>query len=402
MKNILQIQFSTKSAGSSAIRLHEQLLKIPGYSSEIISLMRDEEPMHGIKYLPNWNSFKSTINNEIENYYFRYDKSKYGMFSNPFIGSSVINHSSFKKASIVYIHWVQMGFLTLNEIEKIVLSGKKIVFVLHDMWGITGGCHIDLNCNHYKEDCADCPILPEQGSFPMKQLAKKKLIYGHKNVSFISPSKWLAKCVEESSVGKEREVKYIPNFFDSPYFKPDSDHSERKDLIFEKSVKIISFAAVNIDSFYKGFDFLLKALEYLPSIYKEENLEIHVIGEKSQELLASIPYPIKYLGYLNSEEKMAKNLSVSDVFVIPSTADNQPTIVIESLSCGVPVVGFKVGGIPDMISHLENGYLAEVGDFKGLAKGIKFCLENKLKGFKLPDFQPEYVLSQHLKYIDSL
>jgi len=88
--------------------------------------------------------------------------------------------------------------------------------------------------------------------------------------------------------------------------------------------------------------------------------------------------------------------NAADVFIVPSLADNQPTTVQESLSCGTPVVGFNIGGIPDMIRHKENGYLARYQDSEDIAEGIKFCCKENLKGYMLPSFQPEATIQKHL------
>lgn len=402
MKNILQIQFSTKSAGSSAWRLHNAFKGIPGYSSEVISLIRDDEEKDGVSYMPRYAKLLAKINNKIEGYFYKYSKEKYGLFSNPVIGSSLTNHPSFKKADVVYIHWVQMGFLTLNEIEKIVNSGKKVVFVLHDMWGITGGCHHAGNCEQYKNGCAKCPIFLGRGNITQDQAEQKKRIYSRSNVSIISPSKWLAECALDSYAAGGCEVMNIPNYFDSKSFKPDPEKFHKRAAKGNLQTKVISFAAVDITSVYKGFTYLKKALEYLPNIYPDQPIEIQMIGAGDLGDLSTIPYKVNTLGYLSDEEEMAKALSISDLYVIPSIMENQPTIIIESLSCGIPVVGFKIGGIPDMIDHLQNGYLAEPLDYKSLAEGIKYCLEKNLKGFKLENFQPEYVLEKHLTFLNEV
>lgn len=399
MNNILQIQFSTKSAGSSAWRLHTMFNSIPGCSSEIISLHKDEDPKEGITYLSSYSVIKSKVNNRLERYLYKYDKEKYGMFSNPVLGTSISKHPSFKKASIVYIHWVQLGVVTLNELVRIVKSGKKVVFVLHDMWGITGGCHNAMDCDQYISGCNNCPIFNKQQSVVKSQIEKKKWIYAQPNVSFISPSRWLADRIRESYVAQGADVRYIPNYFDIKCFSPSGELRESDSTSEEVKPKVISFAAVNIFSVYKGFKYLVKALEYLPEIYNNPHVEIQMIGEGELGALSSISYKIHRLGYLKEEKEMADALKASDLFVIPSVMENQPTIIIESLSCGIPVVGFRIGGIPDMILHKENGYLAEPVDYKDLAEGIKYCLENNLKGFKLPNFQPEYVLDKHLSFL---
>jgi glycosyltransferase involved in cell wall biosynthesis len=83
-------------------------------------------------------------------------------------------------------------------------------------------------------------------------------------------------------------------------------------------------------------------------------------------------------------------------------ADNQPTTVQESLCCGTPVVGFNIGGIPDMIRHKENGYLAKYKDAADIAEGIKYCLQNELAGYMLPEFEPEKTITKHLDMIAAI
>ncbi|MBK8494140.1 MAG: glycosyltransferase [Chitinophagaceae bacterium] len=103
------------------------------------------------------------------------------------------------------------------------------------------------------------------------------------------------------------------------------------------------------------------------------------------------------MGFLNDEYSISLVYNASDVFIVPSVADNLPTTVLECLSCGTPVVGFNVGGIPDMISHRENGYLANYKDAADITKGILYCINNKIKGEIRSEFQPEVIVQKHLE-----
>jgi len=164
---------------------------------------------------------------------------------------------------------------------------------------------------------------------------------------------------------------------------------------------VLAFGAVNLFSAYKGFVYLERALNYLPEIYQETDLQILIFGEGSEaEIQDRFPYPVKVLGYLHAEKDVAQAYGATDVFVIPSIADNQPTMVVESLACGVPVVGFETGGIPDMIQHRSNGYLAEFKNHRDLAEGIKYCLEENLQGYQLESFDPEHIMSLHNELIN--
>jgi len=121
-----------------------------------------------------------------------------------------------------------------------------------------------------------------------------------------------------------------------------------------------------------------------------------------QEIADQIPFQTVFSGYLRDEYSPMLIYNAADVFVAPSLADNLPTTVLESLSCGTPVVGFNIGGIPDMIRHKENGYLAKYKDATDIADGIKFCIKNKIKGYTLPEFEYTHILDLHKKLLAQL
>ncbi|RPJ77659.1 MAG: glycosyltransferase, partial [Alphaproteobacteria bacterium] len=90
----------------------------------------------------------------------------------------------------------------------------------------------------------------------------------------------------------------------------------------------------------------------------------------------SLSFDVIYLGRLYDDFTLALTYSSADVFVAPSLEDNLPNTVLESLSCGTPVVAFNIGGMPDMIEHQINGYLSKPEDADSLAIGIKWVLED--------------------------
>lgn len=401
MKRILHIQFSTKSAGSAAWRLHEAFSTQPGFSSEVLSLHGDEINRPGLYYLPKLAAHKANLNNRLHRIFVKYDKSKYALFSYPILGTDISNHECVRRADVIYVHWVQMGFMTLRGLEKLIKTGKQIIFFMHDMWYVTGGCHNSFDCRGYQVDCSNCPILQKNKNIPSRQLALKEAIFNHENVTFISPSKWLRDCAKKSISTKRRPIHYIPNYFDSKYFVPQDKIQSKLKLGIDPNSKVIAFGAVTLFSAYKGFEYLQKALNYLPNIFQIENIQILIFGSGTEsEMENRFPYKFKFLGYLNSEEQLALAYGASDVFVIPSVADNQPTMVVESLACGVPVVGFETGGIPDMIQHKSNGFLAKSKDYVDLAEGIKYCLQENLMGFQLKNFDPTHLIRLHTNLLN--
>ncbi|HNF02863.1 MAG TPA: glycosyltransferase, partial [Ferruginibacter sp.] len=117
---------------------------------------------------------------------------------------------------------------------------------------------------------------------------------------------------------------------------------------------------------------------------------------------AAIPFKTRFVGFLKDEYSVSLVYNAANVFVVPSLADNLPTTVLESLSCGTPVVGFDVGGIPDMISHRENGYLARYKSAEDLAEGIRFCIKNQVKGRILANFEKDSVMKRHLDLMETI
>ncbi|HQW83117.1 MAG TPA: glycosyltransferase, partial [Ferruginibacter sp.] len=181
------------------------------------------------------------------------------------------------------------------------------------------------------------------------------------------------------------------------------DKKEAKNILdIPTNTTVISFGAVSIESYRKGWIYLNKAVLLL----KEDKLFTDVIllifgSDYNKEIAESIPFKTKFLGYLGDEYSTALAYNASDVFVVPSLADNQPTTVQESLACGTPVVGFNVGGIPDMIMHKQNGYLAKYEDENDLAIGIKYCLENKVEAKMLTGFDIETTLKKHMDLFEN-
>jgi len=144
-------------------------------------------------------------------------------------------------------------------------------------------------------------------------------------------------------------------------------------------------------------------LEILSHDSNVERFSILIFGSGyNKQIEDSMPFKIRFMGFLKDEYSTSLVYNAADVFITPSLADNLPTTVLESLSCGTPVVGFDVGGIPDMIKHKWNGYLAKYGDAEDISNGIRFCLQNNIKGQLLPDFEKGTIIKKHLELMNTI
>ena len=124
----------------------------------------------------------------------------------------------------------------------------------------------------------------------------------------------------------------------------------------------------------KGFEQLLKALRMLNG----DNMELIIYGTDENLESYAIPIPYRSMGYIRDDKKMALLYNAANITIVPSLSENLSNTIMESLSCGTPVVAFQIGGNSDMVDHKQNGYLAEERNSEDLAKGIEWCLENNI------------------------
>jgi glycosyltransferase involved in cell wall biosynthesis len=404
MLKVVHLQKRTTSAGKAALRLHNAFLEA-GLSSNILSVEPDINDSETIKVTGTKSRFVVRMDFNLQNFFTRHAEKQYGQFSFPFFGTNVAKHELVRNADVVYLHWVQGGFMNLRNYKQLARLKKPVIIFMHDMWSITGGCHHSLSCEKYKSGCTDCPIFSKKGIFDLPVIEfkrKKKLYKENDNLYFVSPSKWLFNCARQSNLTKEKPVYYIPNAFNDRNFRPVDKKDARNILNLDEDQTIIAFGAVRIDGPYKGWKELQKSLEILHGSLNNDKVTVLVFGSNfDSNILKGIPFRTKFMGYLKDEYSMTLVYNASDVLIAPSLAETFGYVVMESLSCGTPVVAFNVGGIPDLIKHKCNGYLAKYQDPEDIANGVKFCLENHIKGYLLPEFR-ESVIDRHIELLNAV
>lgn len=280
-----------------------------------------------------------------------------------------INKNDF---DLVNIHWIGNGFLGLNEFRKI--KAKK-VFTLHDSWAFTGGCHIPYDCTRYMSNCGRCPQLESNKNKDISSwgLKLKESSFKKENIIFVTPSDWLHRRAKKSKLLKDREIYTIPNGIDLDIFKPYDKNICKEILGLNKDKIVIVFSAVNnINDKLKGFHLLTKALELI----NNADIEILVLGSNKPSVPLNIKFPVYFLGPIYDEYTLTVAYSAADITVVPSISESLSLTSVESLACGTPVVAFEVGGIPEVIDHKLNGWLAPAFDVQSFAEGINWCINN--------------------------
>lgn len=334
---------------------------------------------------------------------FEVSKEERFSFSTSLFGNSIKNRKTVKKADVIHLHWINHSFLSVTNIKELNKLNKPIVITMHDMWYATGGCHHSRTCTNYTKGCGNCMFLsnPKSNDISAKQFAKKEKAYSS-NLTFVGCSNWITELAKQSPLLSNSKVLNIPNPIDISLFTIQDKKKAKQLLKLDMSKKHILFAAANVTNPRKGYKYLEKALENL----KEEEYEIIVLGDdKNNEINFAIP-TIK-LGYVSDLDTIITAYNAADVFVSPTLEDNLPNTIMESMSCGTPCVAFKIGGIPDLIDHKKNGYLAQYMNSEDLSSGIKWVLSNqeigKLARKKVETtFSEEKIASQFIELYESL
>ena len=311
---------------------------------------------------------------------FERDKSVRFSFSLANFGKDLRQHPAVQEADILHLHWINQGFLSLKNIAQLARLGKPMVWTLHDIWAFTGGCHIH-TCDHFQQTCGNCPYLrnPAPDDLSHRIWANKKRLFPE-NLHFVTCSDWLRGMALSSSLLADYPIISIPNPIDTQVYQPveeDERQKFRRETGIAPNAKVILFVAMKISEPHKGFRFLQAALQELKEKHADMPLEIMVIGKADPEALAALPYPVHALGLVQNPNDLAKVYAAADVFVTPTLADNLPNTVMESLACGTPVAGFRTGGVPEMVEHRVNGYIATQGDSSDLAEGIRWILSGE-------------------------
>lgn len=294
-------------------------------------------------------------------------------------GTDITKTREFKEADVIHLSWINQGMLSLKGIRKILESHKPVVWTMHDLWPASSICHYARNCRNYEKQCGNCPLLPGNGSsndLSARIWRKKRKILERNSILFVTCSRWLADKAKKSGLLSGQKVISIPNPIDSRAFTKENREEARLYAGLPEGKKLILFVSQRVTDKRKGMDYFITAINKMVEAHPEmkENCGIAILGGKAEELADKLPLPSYPLGYVSEEKKIASIYNSVDLFVLPSLEDNLPNTIMEAMACGVPCVGFNTGGIPEMIDHLKNGYVAEYKSSDDLARGIHWVL----------------------------
>jgi len=284
----------------------------------------------------------------------------------------LFSSQEYKKADIIHLRNLHGDYFNLKAIEKISKE-KPVVWTMHDLWAITGHCAHPFDCQKWKSGCKSCPYLNTYPAIKWDNTEylwnKKKEIYNNSKLNIVANSLWTKKKIEESIL-KNQNIYLIYNGVDTRVFRPYDKKEMRQKFNLPIDKKIILFSAIGgKKNPFKGWQYIEKVVLH----YKNDKniLFLSIGGKKESQKFVN---KIRYIKYINEDSLLAQYYSAADILLYPSLADTFGLVVAESLACGTPVVAFKTGGIPEIVSHKKTGYIADYKNFNDLINGIEYVL----------------------------
>lgn len=399
-------------AGNAAYRLHQSLQDV-GVDSHFLcyAKKKQDSTVHGIVHGPQGvytQNKEPSYSPQFTEHFNRWTGYKQlpgadqsiELFSDTISHLNLLDLPIVQEADVLNFHWMP-SILNLAELPQLSKE-KKIVWTLHDMNAFTGGCHYADTCVKYQSQCQNCEQIGQGHGSPGQDLARsmfdlKDQVYKLSNMTIVTPSKWLGECSKSSTTLKDKPHYVIPYSLDVNVFKPLDQAECQRALGLDSNSRYLLFTAASAGTKRKGFEYLVASLNQLASRYHD--VKVLVMGAYQPGSIQNCPLEIIPLGHLSDIHQVAQVYNAADVFVIPSLEDNLPNVVLESEACGTPVVGFDIGGIPDMVQHMHTGYLVPKGDVKSFAEGIGCILDLMKDNEQGAGFQQRCVENVHQKYL---
>jgi glycosyltransferase involved in cell wall biosynthesis len=291
------------------------------------------------------------------------------IFSTGLVGFDFTRTKEYREADVIHLHWICGGMVNMRHLAKV---DKPIVWTMRDMWPMTGGCHYSMECEQYKTGCGQCPQLGSQESRDLSRWVwKRKRKYIPTQAKLVGISHWLSDCARQSALFGDFDVRTIHNNVSIKEFFPVEKYLARQMLGIAADRPVVLAGAQGLESFYKGFDLYLQAIQQLGS-----ETRFVFFGKLDKQAVESLGCDYVNMGFLYDTVSLRLVYSAADVFVGPSKMDAFGKTLAEAMACGTPVVCFDATGPKDIVDHKVNGYKAKPFDPEDLVHGIEFCLHH--------------------------
>lgn len=289
-----------------------------------------------------------------------------------------IFHLWFRKKvdyDIYHFHDTSTTFSPLS--MRWLAKRKPVVWTIHDCSPFTGGCLYPMECTAFHIRCQRCPqlgIWPLLSRWDMTGIMQSyKRTTARKGLFVpISPSQWMADEAVKSGMFSQRP-RTIPYSVDVDFYRPVERQTVRKTFGLDPQAFTVLVSAWRLTDRRKGTEYALSALQSC-----DRPISVVVAGRyngRMQEMFSGLN--THFAGFIKDPNLMARYYAAADVFLFPTLADNLPNSVLESMASGTPTIGFRTGGLPDMVEHGVSGWLAELKDVEGLVEGLRTSFDRR-------------------------
>jgi glycosyltransferase involved in cell wall biosynthesis len=362
---------------NAARRLHQGLLKVGVQSSLYRANASSEQAADHIYPFPRPNPL------------LRYADSA-SKLVNARMGLTGLTHVSsrfwsFPDADVIHLHGADARWFNLNALKRLGRQ-RPIVWTMHDQHLGTGGCGYPQEwdaCEGWRKGCGDCPFARHEGwwldltHYTFNR--KKAILESLPALAVVAPNQWMLDFISTSAVTRKQTLRRIPYGIDTEVFSPSPTAQARRELGLPAEGKLLLSVATKLGQPRKGLQYYPSLLKRLRELNPDAELGLVLVGDQLPDAMRSEfnqHVPTYHLGHIDSAARLATVYSAADCFVITSRIDNFPNVVLESLACGTPAAGFRVGGLPDMIQSGKTGILADLGDTDAMASGISSLIND--------------------------
>jgi glycosyltransferase involved in cell wall biosynthesis len=258
--------------------------------------------------------------------------------------------------TILHLHWTP-GIINRKTIASI-LSTHKVIWTLHDMFPLTGGCHHSQDCSEFKKACENCPQI--RSAFKTKlannHVELRKLNNSFEKLILVSPSRWLQGIAQESAITSGAKTFCIPNPIDSTIFYIDAEKRQNRGEL-EDSEFVIGLCASDLSDPIKNVDVAVASVNSVASLFPSRRFRIIAVGRNLNKYVVNENIVLQEVGSLDSDAELAKIYRSMDIFINPSLQENYPTTLLEALAVGTPCIAWQSGGTNEIVTNDKTGYL---------------------------------------------
>lgn len=301
----------------------------------------------------------------LRSYYRRGNAARPGMYNGPVRPYPTPYVPDGTLPDLLHLHWVSQ-IIDYRSFFGSLPANQPLVWTLHDMQPLTGGCHHAHDCDRFQQTCGNCPALGRPSCHDLSfrdHGIKKRALFG-RVIHIVTPSRWLERLARTSSLFPAGcTFQTIHNGIDLADFRPLEKRAARRQLGLPEDGLVIGYAAESLNNKPKGIEEFLRAISRLKS---EERVTGLIFG-KGEPPAGIATIPLINLGFLTSPAQIRLAYAAADIFTVPSHAETISQTAPEALACGTPVVASDVGGIPEIVRDGKTGLLARPRDSESLA-----------------------------------